>query len=126
MLFASELLGEDPDIIDVARYLGGGVGRSGDLCGAVTGAALALGVRDRHDPGTWADHQADGYVQLQGLICDFRGRFGATTCRALTECDMSNARGLERFRDEGVRQSHCMGYVGWMCGRLATILRERT
>lgn len=126
MLFASEFLGEDPGAIDVARYLGGGVGRSGDLCGVVTGAALALGVRDRHDPAAWADRQADGFVQLQGLIHDFRDRFGATTCRALTGCDMSSAQGLERFRDEGVRQGRCLGYVGWMCGRLAPLLQERT
>src|SRR5450759_4809876 len=46
MLFALRALGEDSAVAEYARYFGGGIGRTGSTCGVITGATLALGVRD--------------------------------------------------------------------------------
>lgn len=122
MLYALTALGEDAGVVALARYLGGGIGRSGSTCGALTGAALGLGVRDLHDPQTWAERAPEGCAQLQSLLRDFRNEFGATECRALTDCDFSTEAGRMRFADQRVRETRCVRYIEWVCRRLGEVL----
>ena len=74
---------------------------SGATCGTITGAALALGVRDLHDPDTWAGRAPEGVEQLQAIVADFTARFAHTTCRELTGCDIDHARGVRRLQGPG-------------------------
>ena len=93
---------------------------SGALCGTLTGAALALAVRDRLRYGPeWPDEQAAvTRARLRGLIADFTERFGSTTCRELTACDFTTPEGYRRFRDDCVYEK-CVTYLEWVCNRLA-------
>ncbi len=119
MLFVVDALHEEPERIEVARYLGGGVGRSGLTCGALIGAALGLAVRDERHPEAGAARAAEACRQLQRLRRDFEARFVDTTCRELSGCDLSTEAGLQRFGAEGVRRTTCVEYVGWTCDRLS-------
>jgi C_GCAxxG_C_C family probable redox protein len=122
MLFALRALGEDPAAAEYARYFGGGIGRMGSTCGAITGAALALGVRDLHDPDVWADRTPEGVEQLQAIIADFTARFGHTTCRDLTGCDVTTAEGYAAFKARDQAEHRCAGFIDWMCDRVARVL----
>lgn len=122
MLFALGVCGGETACVETARYLGGGLGRSGRTCGAITGAALALGVRDSADPETWARRGAEGCTQLQSLMADFEAAFGDTRCSALTGCDLSTPDGYRAFAAQGVREGRCVGMIEWMCRRLADVL----
>lgn len=119
MLFALRACGGDPRSIEVARYLGGGMGRSGRTCGAVTGAALALGVRDAADPDTWTSRGAEGCAHLQTLITDFEAEFGHVDCAQLTGCDITTPEGYRAFAADKERKRRCEAMVDWVCGRLA-------
>ena len=57
----------DPDLVVAARYLGGGVARMGETCGVLTGAALALGLRDCQDGGLSVERMAPTSTQVQDL-----------------------------------------------------------
>jgi C_GCAxxG_C_C family probable redox protein len=122
MLFALRALGEDPAAAEYARYFGGGIGRTGSTCGALTGAALALGVRDLHDPDAWAGRLPEGVEQLQAIIADFTARFGHATCRDLTGCDIATAEGYAAFKARDVAEHRCAGFIDWTCDRVAQIL----
>ena len=50
--FSLEVMGEDPDLVVTGRYFGGGIAGMGEVCGAITGAALALGLRDYGEGAT--------------------------------------------------------------------------
>jgi C_GCAxxG_C_C family probable redox protein len=124
MLFAVAALGLEgrtPDPVEYARYLGGGVARSGLTCGALTGAALALGVRDAGAPETWSARDAEGYAQLQQVLSAFRAEFGDTECARLTGCDLSTREGYRTFVRRGVRDTHCVVMIEWICRRLETL-----
>ena len=122
MLFALRYLGEDPAAAEYARYFGGGIARSGATCGTITGAALALGVRDLHEPDTWAGRTAEGVDQLQAIINDFTVRFAHTTCRELTGCDIVTPEGYAAFKAQDMAEQRCAGFVDWMCERVADVL----
>jgi C_GCAxxG_C_C family probable redox protein len=62
---------KDPSILKMAEAFGGGIGGSKCLCGAATGAVMALG---------W---QGEGHLS-EKLIKEFRDRNGATCCSVLS------------------------------------------
>jgi C_GCAxxG_C_C family probable redox protein len=63
---------DDPELLAMAAPFGGGIGRSGCLCGAVTGGVMALGLLGRGE--------ANG-----ALVEAFRREFRTTCCRGLSK-----------------------------------------
>ena len=65
--------------------LGGGVGGLREICGAVTGAAMALNMaQGEFDPAD-ADRKKRLYAQLQEMAGQFREQYGTYICRELLE-----------------------------------------
>lgn len=126
LLYALRTLGDDEGAVEYGRYLGGGVGRCGLTCGALTGAALALAARDIHDLTAGVPPSDQGVAGLETIVCDFQERFGSTHCEGLTGCRLSTEAGMQRFRDEDIRERQCVVYVGWVCDRLAQTVEEPT
>ncbi len=119
--FALLLLDADADLVTAGRYFGGGVASMGEACGAVTGAAMALGLRD-----FWLDEEdpeleARTRERLQELIRAFREQFATCRCRELTGFDLSNPAEREAFMLSEVH-GRCADYVGWMCDRIAPLM----
>ncbi len=85
--------------IKAAAGFGGGMGRMGDTCGAVTGAFMILGLK--HGPAEAGDQQAreKAYEQVQELARRFKARNGTIVCRDLIQCDIDTPEGLARARD---------------------------
>jgi C_GCAxxG_C_C family probable redox protein len=121
--FTLETMGEDPDLVVTGRYFGGGVAGMGETCGAITGAALALGLRDYCDSETDPDRPGRTTDQFKALVRDFGGEFGARRCADLTGHDLSTPEGRELFMKSEIREK-CSTYVGWVCDRLAPLLVE--
>ena len=66
----------------VSAAFGGGMGRSGATCGALTGALMALGEKysaDLADDPKAARDQI--YADSKALMEEFRAIFGSTLCR---------------------------------------------
>lgn len=61
---------------NVSCGLGGGVGRLREVCGAVTGATLVLGMR--HGPD-----KNDVYPKVQDFCARFKEKCGSIVCREL-------------------------------------------
>ena len=67
----------------MASSFGGGLGRLREVCGAVSGAALALGIlRGYSDPGDY-DAKKAHYARVQEFARRFREANGAIVCREL-------------------------------------------
>jgi C_GCAxxG_C_C family probable redox protein len=119
--FALLLLEHEPNLVTVARYFGGGIAGMGEACGAITGAALSLGMRDFHLAEEPADLGPRTRALLQELMRGFAVEFGASRCADLTGCDLSTPEGHAVFAASEARK-RCPEYVGWMCDRLAPLL----
>ena len=74
--FADELGMDAYTAAKVSCGLGGGVGRMREVCGAVTGAALVLGMR--HGPDKVAT-----YPHVQAFAEKFKAECGSIVCREL-------------------------------------------
>ena len=63
--------------------IGGGVGRLREICGAVSGAALVLGVLYGSEDPCNAEEKAAHYARIQEVAENFRAEAGAIVCREL-------------------------------------------
>jgi C_GCAxxG_C_C family probable redox protein len=113
--------GADPA---AAMALNGGVAYSGGTCGAITGAALAVGVlAGRRIPDHAAAKRAARLV-LARLIDEFAREHGALDCRRLTGVDLRTEAGHRAFIESGAWRDGCMRQVGLVVRRLAPLGEE--
>jgi C_GCAxxG_C_C family probable redox protein len=96
----------------LAGPFGGGMGRMGEACGALTGALLALGLRHGQEMAT-DPAQARGplYERAAVLATAFRERNGGLTCRELTGCDLRTPEGREAFKTRDLHHTLCRKLV---------------
>ena len=118
---AAILLDARPDSVVLARYFGGGISGMGQVCGALSGAALSVGLRDLDRGLSWPDRASPGFEKLQELFRRFEAEFGATTCRALIGYSTDTPQDYERFKAEA-KYASCEEYVSWTCDHLCDIL----
>ena len=84
------------------------MGRKQEVCGAVTGGILVLGLR--HGRGSRDDRSATEltYEKVRGLMDRFAARHGSLTCRQLLgECDTSTEAGRQRFKQNDLINKVC-------------------
>jgi len=93
----------------IATGLCSGLGRTGGLCGAISGAVLALGLAAGRDGP--AQPVEPIYESVREIVGGFESRFGKTTCAELTGCDLATDEGQRQFLQTGQRET-CAEYVG--------------
>lgn len=97
--------------IKVAQAFGGGMGRTGGVCGAVTGAMMVIGLE--HSAASGADNQAkqDAYRLTRELFARFKAKHGSIICRDLLGCDIGTDEGLRKAHDSGLTKARCPKFV---------------
>ena len=111
--------------LQVAVGLGGGMGRKQEVCGAVSGAVVVLGLASdfREEDGRPKINAC--YETVHRFIDDFTREKGAVKCRDLINCDLTSEEGQKYFKEHNVKES-CRGYVRLCCELLDKYLKERS
>ena len=101
-------LGLDLDsALRVAAAFGGGMGRTGRTCGAVTGALMALGLKYGATRGDDKATKERTYALAREFLARFEARHGVTDCSALLGADISTAEGYSEIREAGRFKTTC-------------------
>jgi C_GCAxxG_C_C family probable redox protein len=87
------------------------VARRGEICGALAGALMALGMMKGRGAGEDAEAKERAYRLAEQVAEAFRGRFGAVACRDLIGIDLTGPEGRETFKREDVHRKFCVEYV---------------
>ncbi len=104
---------ESAGVPRIATGLGGGVARHGEVCGALIGAALALGLKYGRESGEDSAAKKDMYSRVDRLIRRFEEEFGSIRCRELTGCDLLTPEGARRFNEQKLHSKFCTGLVAF-------------
>jgi len=105
----SAKLGLDESLaLKMASPFGGGVSRRGEVCGAVTGALMALGLARGADTPAGKE---SAYLLGQDFLQRFEVRHGTILCRKLINNDISTPEGLQQAREQGVFTALCPLFV---------------
>lgn len=99
----------------VSAAFGGGMARTGEVCGAVTGALMALGEQAAHSDVS----RAPLNTVAQEFMESFRAAQGSIYCRSLTGCRMNTEEGRRKFKETGVRERVCTRLVAFAADAVA-------
>jgi C_GCAxxG_C_C family probable redox protein len=119
--FAPQFGLEKQAALKLASPFGGGVARQGELCGAVTGALLALGLA--HGADTPAGKE-EIYRLSQEFMRLFKEKHGTLLCRELLDCDTSTPEGWQKARETGKFTSICPILVQDAAGIVQALLEK--
>jgi C_GCAxxG_C_C family probable redox protein len=107
----------------IATPFAGGMARSGEVCGAVVGALMCIGIKHGRDEVGQSDDKAQ---QLGGeFLRAFREEMGNLCCRDLTGMDLSTPEGLQTFRSSDVPVRVCLRAGGVAYRLVLELLQER-
>jgi C_GCAxxG_C_C family probable redox protein len=110
--------------VKVAQAFGGGVARTGNLCGAVTGALMVIGLKRAVKDPKDAEARDAAYRLAKEFIARFQARHGATLCRDLLGCDLSTDEGLRHAHETGLTRTTCPKFIRDAVAILEDLLRE--
>ena len=106
-----------------ATGFGGGIGRNGDVCGALIGGVMAMSLalgRDRAEQS-----REPCYLAVDRFYNDFRAKFGSCKCRELTNVNLKTQEGLRAYKAE-VHTGVCVPIVEWAAKRAHDVIKETT
>jgi len=107
----------------IANLFAGGMGNTGEVCGAVSGALMAMGlIKDR-------GHSMEEALATLGLAAEFRKRFeaemGTIICRELTKgADLTTAEGIKAAMESDIPQTVCFPAVATAYRVVVDLLKE--
>ncbi|MEW6402511.1 MAG: C-GCAxxG-C-C family protein [Chloroflexota bacterium] len=102
--FASRSGLSDEIALRIASPLGAGVARQGQVCGALTGALMALGIaRGSATP----EKKEETYRIAEELVARFKELHGTILCHELIGYEISTKEGLQAARENKAFASIC-------------------
>lgn len=108
--------GLDPDLaVKLSTGFGGGFGRKQEVCGAVSGAVMALSMKYGRGEGEAREKADRCYEKVREYIDAFKAESGALLCRdLLSGCNTLTEEG-QRFYKEHKLRDRCCTYVALCC-----------
>lgn len=108
--------------LKIAAGLGGGIGRTGNICGAVTGAILILGLKYGSTNPKDKNAKYAAYKKVQEFCEEFKTRAGSIVCHELLGFDFMSQDGALKAAQPGAFE-HCPGYVEIAAEILVSMLK---
>jgi len=99
-------LDSDP-ALRIASSFGGGMGRMGEVCGAVSGALMVLGLRYGYTRPEDKAAKENLYNLVRQFSERFRQQHGTILCRSLLQCDLSDPQQQLLAQERGVFKTFC-------------------
>jgi len=102
--------GKNELIPKIATAFGGGIGRCGSVCGALTGGVMALGIKyGTNEPSL--EKRLKAYELAQKFYKQFEQQHGSVLCRELIGYDLSVPEELEKVRKARISEEKCVIFV---------------
>ena len=100
---------DDNIIPRIAHLFAGGIGNSGSVCGAVTGAVMALGLLK--EKGETMEEMLDTLTLAQKFRERFESEMKTMNCHELTGLDLTTKEGVEKLLNSDIPQTVCFPAV---------------
>jgi C_GCAxxG_C_C family probable redox protein len=111
LAFADELGLKPGMAARITSAFGGGVARSGRICGAVSGGLMVLGLRYGNNIATDRGAKEATYALARRYMEEFAKRHGSVDCPALLGCDIGTPQGMQQARERDLFTRQCSEYV---------------
>jgi len=107
----------------IGAAFGAGMARRGEVCGAVTGALMVIGLQAGNVEAQDTDAKMNAYRLGEEFMQAFEARHGSIHCRELLGYTLSDPEGYQLARQQGLFESLCPKLVQDSADILADLLR---
>ena len=97
--------------LKVAGAFGGGMGRMGETCGAVTGAFMVIGLKYGKTKTEDEQTKEKAYSLVKEFVDEFKARNKSIVCRELLGCDISTPGGVTLAKEKNLFATLCPKFV---------------
>ena len=112
--YAEDFGMEKKEALSIAVGFGGGIGRTQETCGAVTGAVMVLGLLSDFKAEDDRKKINAVYTKVQRFLEEFAKVKGSTKCRDLIGCDLQSEEGQKYFKEKNLKED-CRAYIRLCC-----------
>jgi len=123
--FAPELDLDESMACKLGAGFGGGFGRLGFTCGAVSGAVAVLGLALSNGVGSDGSNRERVYMAVQEFCRRFAVRCGGLDCRSLIGREIATPEAFAAARQTNVFRTICPNFVRTAAEILEELLREK-
>ncbi len=108
LLAVCKATGKEYDCIPrIASGFGGGVGRQGEVCGALTGLVMLTGLFHGRDRVEEREAKEVVHAKAGELVRQFATVNGAVRCRDLLGLDVSTREGVQAYHARNLLEEKC-------------------
>lgn len=108
----AEQLGLDREMsLKISGAFGGGMGRMGEICGAVTGAFMVIGLKYAKTRAEDEEKKEKTYRLVKEFVSRFKNRNGSIVCRELLGFDISTPEGMKQIKERNLFSVLCPKFV---------------
>ncbi|MDI6401191.1 C-GCAxxG-C-C family protein [Balneolaceae bacterium ANBcel3] len=101
-------------VFKLTNGFGGGMGRRQEVCGALSGAIMVLGLNRGRGVNDDKEKQEETYAHVRALMNDFQKVYGSVYCRDLLgSCDLSTSEGQRQFVEQGLK-NRCREFIQYV------------
>jgi len=97
--------------LKVAGAFGGGMGRMGGTCGAVTGSFMVIGLKYGEARVGKLEEKEKVYGYVREFVKRFTSSNGSIICKELLKCDLSTLEGVQTAIEKGLFVTMCPRFV---------------
>jgi len=95
----------------ISKPFGGGIGRMGKICGAVTGALMVIGLKYGNVKIDDNEAKEKTYDLVNEFVKRFEDHNSTIKCKKLIKCDISTPEGLEYAKNKNLFGNICSKLV---------------
>ena len=119
-------LGNEDLLWPGVAFTGGIGGQQKAPCGAISAAAICLGLRYRNSDKQKAKQaRLDARLDAHEVIKNFTEKFGSIICSKLVGIDFSKPGGYQQFLESGIWKEKCDNYVQFVIEKLYELDAKR-
>jgi len=96
--------------LKIAEVFSGGIARRGDICGAVTGALMVIGLHYGEKKGTNSIQSKSAHDVADTLLVRFKDKHGTYNCRELINFDLTTPENRKLAQEKKVFRN-CSEFV---------------
>lgn len=108
--------------LKISGAFGGGIARTANVCGAVTGALMIIGLKYQGTQPNDDEAKRKTYEVAQEFMEKIKSKHGSIICRDLCGCDITTPEGKQYFDDHKIKENVCCHVVGDAAEFLENIL----
>ncbi len=95
----------------IATGFGGGIGRKGSVCGAVTGAILAINLKYGRRKSEEDNIKEKAFFKALEFYNKFEEKMGSAICYDIIKCDLTTEEGQKFFEENNIIEEKCFKCV---------------